>query len=143
MSKKIAAGAEKIVLDVTVGSGAFMKTKEDAIKISKMMKDIGTLAGRETGVGVDALTLIRQAPEASSATIAGREAVCVLTNMDEPVGKAVGNTLEILETIECLKGNMPDDIKEIILGIGSYIIKLAGEGDNLEENRNKKISENF
>ena len=116
MSKKIAAGAEKIVLDVTVGSGAFMRTKEAAIEISKLMKDIGSLANRET--------------------------VCVLTNMDEPVGKAVGNTLEILETIECLKGNIPEDIKEIILGIGSYIIKLAGEGDNLEENRNK-ILENI
>lgn len=116
MSKKIAAGAEKIVLDVTVGSGAFMRTKEDATKISKLMKEIGTLAGRET--------------------------VCVLTNMDEPVGKAVGNTLEILETIECLKGNIPTDIKEIILGIGSQIIKLAGEGDNLEENKNK-ILENI
>ena len=116
MSKKIAAGAEKIVLDVTVGSGAFMRTKEDATKISKLMKEIGTLAGRET--------------------------VCVLTNMDEPVGKAVGNTLEILETIECLKGNIPLDIKEIILGIGSQIIKLAGEGDNLEENKNR-ILENI
>ncbi len=116
MSKKIAAGAEKIVLDVTVGSGAFMKTKEDAVEISKLMKDIGRLANRET--------------------------ICVLTNMDEPVGKAVGNTLEILETIECLKGNLPEDIKEIILGIGSQIIKLAGEGDNIEENKNK-IMENI
>lgn len=116
MSKKIAAGADKIVLDVTVGSGAFMQTKDDAIKISKMMKDIGQLANRET--------------------------VCVLTNMDEPVGHAVGNTLEILETIECLKGNIPEDIKEIILTIGSYIIKLAGEGDNLEENR-RRLLENI
>ena len=116
MSKKIAAGAEKIVLDVTVGSGAFMKTKEDAIYIAKMMKDIGKLANRET--------------------------VCVLTNMNEPVGKAVGNTLEILETIECLKGNIPEDIKEIILAIGSYIIKLASEGENLEENK-ERILENI
>lgn len=116
MSKKIAAGAEKIVLDVTVGSGAFMKTKEDAIKISKVMKNIGTLANRET--------------------------VCVLTNMDEPVGRAVGNTLEILETIECLKGNLPEDIKEIILGIGSQIIYLAGEGDNIEQNK-ARILENI
>lgn len=116
MSKKIAAGAEKIVLDVTVGSGAFMKTKEDAVQISKMMKDIGDLANRET--------------------------VCVLTNMDEPLGHAVGNTLEILETIECLKGNIPEDIKEIILGIGAQIIKLAGEGNDLEENR-KRILENI
>ena len=116
MSKKIAAGAQKIVLDVTVGSGAFMKTKEDAIKISRIMKDIGTLSNRET--------------------------ICVLTNMDEPVGHAVGNTLEILETIKCLKGEMPEDIKEIILGIGAQIIKLAGEGDNLEENK-QKILENI
>lgn len=116
MSKKIAAGAEKIVLDVTVGSGAFMQTKEDAVEISKMMKDIGTLANRET--------------------------VCVLTNMDEPVGKAVGNILEIKETIECLKGNIPEDIKEIILGIGAQIIYLAGEGNDLEENK-KRILENI
>ena len=113
MSKKIAAGADKIVLEVTVGNGAFMQTKEDAVKISNMMKDIGKLANRET--------------------------VCVLTNMNEPEGHAVGNTLEILETIECLKGNMPEDIKEIVLTIGSYIIKLAGEGDNLEENRRRMI----
>ena len=116
MSKKIAAGAEKIVLDVTVGSGAFMQTKEEAIEISKMMKNIGNLANRET--------------------------VCVLTNMNEPVGKAVGNTLEIKEAIECLKGNIPEDIKQIILELGSQIIKLAGEGNNLEENKNK-ILENI
>ena len=116
MSKKIAAGANKIVLDVTCGSGAFMKTKEDAIKLSNMMKEIGDLAGRET--------------------------VCVITNMDEPVGYNVGNTLEIIETIECLKGNIPEDIKEIITTIGSYIIKLAGFGDNLEENK-VKILENI
>ena len=116
MSKKIAAGAEKIVLDVTVGSGAFMKTKKDALQISKMMKDIGELANRET--------------------------ICVLTNMDEPVGKAVGNTLEIIETIKCLQGDMPEDIKEIILEIGAQIIKLAGEGDNLEKNKTR-ILENI
>lgn len=109
MSKKIAAGANKIVLDVTVGSGAFMKNKEDAIELSNMMKDIGDLADRET--------------------------VCVLTNMDEPVGYAVGNTLEIIETVECLKGNIPEDIKEIITTIGSYIIKLSGKNNDLEENK--------
>lgn len=116
MSKKIAAGADKIVLEVTVGSGAFMQTIEDAKEISRMMKDIGKLANKET--------------------------VCILTNMDEPVGHAVGNTLEIIETIECLKGNIPEDIKEIITTIGSYIIKMAGEGENLEENK-KKILENI
>lgn len=115
MSKKIAAGANKIVLDVTVGSGAFMKNKEDAVELSNMMKDIGNLAGRET--------------------------VCILTNMSEPVGYSIGNTLEIIETVECLKGNIPEDIKEIITVIGSYIIKLSGKGDNLEENK-KMILEN-
>ena len=116
MSKKIASGAEKIVLDVTVGSGAFMKTKEEAIEISKIMKNIGEQANKET--------------------------ICILTNMNEPVGKAVGNTLEIIETIECLKGNIPKDIEEIILELGSYIIKLAGKGDNLEQNK-EMILENI
>ena len=115
MSKKIAAGANKIVLDVTVGTGAFMKTKEDAEELSYIMKNIGNLANKET--------------------------VCVLTNMDEPVGYSVGNVLEIMEVIECLKGNIPEDIKEIILTIGSYIIKLSGNGENLEENRNKIIEQ--
>lgn len=109
MSKKIAAGANKIVLDVTCGSGAFMKTKYEAEKLSNIMKEIGDLAGRET--------------------------VCVITNMNEPVGYAIGNSLEIIESVECLKGNMPEDIKEIITTIGSYIIKLAGKGNNLEENK--------
>ena len=85
MSKKIAAGANKIVLDVTCGSGAFMQSEKDAIELSNIMKGIGNLANRET--------------------------VCVITNMDEPVGYAIGNSLEIIETIECLKGNMPEDIK--------------------------------
>ncbi len=114
MSKKIAAGANKIVLDVTVGSGAFMKTKEEATELSHIMKNIGDLANKET--------------------------VCVLTNMEEPVGYAVGNSLEIIEVVECLRGNIPEDIKEIILTIGSYIIKLAGKCDDLIENR-KKIME--
>ena len=97
MSKKIAAGANKIVLDVTCGSGAFMQSEKDAIELSNIMKGIGNLANRET--------------------------VCVITNMDEPVGYAIGNSLEIIETIECLKGNMPEDIKEIITTIGAYILQ--------------------
>lgn len=116
MSKKIAAGANKIILDVTVGSGAFMKTKEDAEKLSIIMKNIGKLSNKET--------------------------VCVLTNMDEPVGTAVGNSLEIIEVVECLKGNMPKDIKEIILTIGSYLIKLSGKSNDLEKNR-EMIIENI
>ena len=115
MSKKIAAGANKIVLDVTVGSGAFMKTKEEASELSNIMKNIGDLANKET--------------------------VCVLTNMEEPVGFAVGNALEIIEVVECLKGNIPEDVKEIILTLGSYIIKLSGNGDDLEENRQKIMTQ--
>jgi len=116
MSKKIAAGAKKIVLDVTVGSGAFMQTKEEAEKLSNIMKNIGTLANRET--------------------------VCVLTNMSEPVGHAVGNTLEVIETVKCLKGEIPEDIKEIIATLGAYIIKLSGKNNNIEENK-KMILENI
>lgn len=116
MSKKIAAGAKKLVLEVTVGSGAFMKTKEDAEKLSHIMKDIGKLAGIET--------------------------VCVLTNMAEPVGKAIGNALEVMETIEVLRGNIPEDVKEIVTTLGAYIIKLSGKNDNLEENK-KMILENI
>ena len=59
--------------------------------------------------------------------------------MDDPTGKAVGNTLEVIETIESLKGNIEPDIKEIILNIGSYIIKLAGKGDDLEDNKAKML----
>lgn len=111
MSKKIAAGASKIVLDVTCGNGAFMKTKEDAIKLSKVMKQIGELAGKET--------------------------ICVITSMEEPLGCSVGNELEVIEAIEALKGNMKEDVKEVVLILGSYILKLAGKGDNIEENKKK------
>lgn len=109
MSKKIASGAQKIVLDVTVGSGAFMQNMKDARKLANKMIEIGKLAGRET--------------------------VCVLTNMDEPLGYAVGNNLEIIEAIKFLKGDMPEDVKEVVLELGSYMMNLAGKGDDLEENK--------
>ena len=111
MSKKIAAGANKIVLDVTCGSGAFMQDEKKAIELSKVMKQIGQLAQKEV--------------------------ICVITRMQEPLGYYVGNTLEIIETIKCLKGDMPEDIKEVVLTLGSYILKLAKLGDNLEENKIK------
>ena len=113
MSKKIAAGANKIVLDVTCGSGAFMKTKEDAEKLAYQMKRIGNLANKET--------------------------ICVLTNMDEPLGSAVGNSIEVIEVIQALKGNMKEDVKEVVLELGSNILKLAGKGKDLEENKNKML----
>lgn len=107
MSKKIASGADKIVLDVTVGSGAFMKDIENAEKLAKAMIEIGKLANRET--------------------------VCVLTNMDEPLGYAVGNTLEVKEAVEALKGNMPEDLQEVVLELGAYMIKLANVANTIEE----------
>ena len=113
MSKKIAAGANKIVLDVTYGSGAFMKTKERAEELAKVMTKIGKLAGRDT--------------------------VCVITPMEQPLGKNVGNSLEVIEAIEFLKGNMKEDVKNVVLEIGSNMIKLAGKGDNLEENKQKML----
>jgi len=106
MSKKIASGANKIVLDVTVGSGAFMKDIEQASKLAKAMIEIGKLANRET--------------------------VCVLTNMDEPLGYAIGNTLEVKEAVEALKGNMPEDVKQVVLELGAHMIKLAKVTDNIE-----------
>lgn len=116
MSKKIAAGANKIVLEVTCGNGAFMKNKEDAIKLAEEMREIGKLANKE--------------------------AVSILTNMSEPIGKTIGNTLEIIEAVEALKGNMTKDIETIVTTIGAYIIKLSRNGDNIEENK-LKIIENI
>ena len=113
MSKKIASGANKIVLDVTVGKGAFMKKKEDAEKLANQMIKIGNLAGREVK--------------------------CVLTSMDEPLGYAVGNSLEVIEAINFLKGDMLEDVKQVVLELGAYMIKLAGKGDNLEENKQKML----
>ena len=111
MSKKIASGADKIVLDVTVGSGAFMKEKESAEKLANIMIQIGKLAGKET--------------------------VCILTNMNQPLGYAVGNSLEVIEAVQCLKGDLPNDVKEVVLEIGSYMLKLAGKGNNINENKEK------
>ena len=113
MSKKIAAGANKIVLDVTYGSGAFMKTKQEAKDLADTMVEIGKLAGRET--------------------------VAVITPMEEPLGRNIGNSLEVIEAVEALKGNMAEDVKEVVLELGSNMIKLAGKGDNLEENKAKML----
>lgn len=116
MSKKIASGAQKIVLDVTVGKGAFMQNIEHARKLSKTMIEIGKLAKRET--------------------------VCVLTNMNEPLGYSIGNSLEVIEAVNFLKGNMPQDLKEVVLELGAYILKLAGKGEELQNNK-KLLLENI
>ena len=113
MSKKIASGAQKIVLDVTCGSGAFMQSKGRAEELANEMIEIGKLANRET--------------------------VCILTNMDEPLGHAVGNSLEVIEAIQFLKGDMPEDVKEVVLELGAYMVKLAGKGEDIEENKAKLL----
>ena len=108
MIKKKASGANKIVLDVTVGSGAFMKNKQEAINLAKCMNKIGKIVNKET--------------------------VSILTNMDEPLGYAIGNNLEIKEAIDCLRGNIPEDVKEVIEIIGAYMIYLSGYNKNINEN---------
>ncbi|MCI8470007.1 MAG: pyrimidine-nucleoside phosphorylase [Clostridia bacterium] len=113
MSKKIASGAQKIVLDVTVGNGAFMKNREEARKLANTMIEIGKLAKRET--------------------------VCILTNMDEPLGYAIGNALEVIEAVRFLKNDMPEDLKQVVLELGSYMMQLAGKGNDLEENKVKLL----
>lgn len=113
MSKKIASGANKIVIDVTCGHGAFMKNLEQAEELSKTMIEIGKLAGRET--------------------------ICIITDMNEPLGYAVGNSLEVIEAINFLNGDMPEDLKDVVIELGAYMIKLAGKGDNIEENKNKLL----
>ena len=109
MSKKIAAGANKVVLDVTCGSGAFMKDIKEAEELSETMINIGKLAKKET--------------------------VCIVTNMDQPLGKMVGNTLEVIEAIEALHGNMQEDVKNVVLELGAYILKLDGKGENIDGNK--------
>jgi pyrimidine-nucleoside phosphorylase len=115
MSKKIAAGAKNIILDVTCGKGAFMETKNEARVLSKLMKYIG----KNCNINV----------------------MCILTNMNEPVGYSVGNSLEVVEAVKALKGDMADDVKEIILTFGSYMLKMAGLGDNLENNKVRIMKE--
>lgn len=117
MSKKIAAGANKIVLDVTCGSGAFMKNKEDAQKLADIMIKIGDLSGRKT--------------------------VCVITDMNQPVGRSVGNTLEVIEAVDILKGKyMPEDIKHIVTELGANMLVLAGKTSTIDDGK-AKILENI
>lgn len=106
MSKKLASGAETIVLDVKTGSGAFMKTEEDAFALARTMVEIGNGAGRNT--------------------------IGVISDMDQPLGFAVGNTLEVKEAIAVLKGDGPPDVLELCLELGSYMLLGTGQENTKE-----------
>lgn len=108
MSLKIASGSNKIAFDITCGSGTYIKTKESAKKLGKMLVKLGNELDRKVGY--------------------------VITSMDEPLGYSIGHVLEIKETIQCLRGSMPQDIGDVVVALGSVILELAGVSRNLNEN---------
>ncbi|SDC38180.1 pyrimidine-nucleoside phosphorylase [Paenibacillus sp. UNCCL117] len=106
MSKKIASGADRIVLDVKTGKGAFMKTLDDAVALAQAMVGIGTEVGRET--------------------------VAVITNMDEPLGPSIGNALEVKEALDTLRGEGPAELTELCLELAAHMVFLGGLTDSYD-----------
>lgn len=109
MSKKLASGADAIVLDVKTGDGAFMKTLDDSTKLAEAMVSIGKLAGKEV--------------------------VAVISDMDQPLGNAVGNILEVQEAMDTLQGKGPKDLEELVLTLGSYMVVAAKKAETYENAR--------
>ena len=109
MSKKLASGADAIVLDVKTGDGAFMKTLEDSVALAEAMVSIGKLAGKKMAA--------------------------IISDMDQPLGNAVGNILEVKEAIDTLQGHGPKDLEELVLTLGSYMVVAAEKADTIEEAR--------
>jgi pyrimidine-nucleoside phosphorylase len=116
MSKKIASGADAIVLDVTTGDGAFMKSLEDAERLAHTMVRIGKLANRQT--------------------------MAIISDMSQPLGNAIGNANEIVEAIDALKGEGPEDLMEMVYTLGSQMVVLAKKAETLEEAR-QMLEENI
>lgn len=116
MSKKLAAGSDKIVLDVTTGSGAFIKDIEGSKELARRMTAIGKGAGKET--------------------------VAVLTSMEEPLGEAVGNNLEVIEAVKVLQGGGPEDVKEVCLALAGMMLSLGyGDGQSLSYEEGRQMAE--
>ena len=111
MSKKLAAGAQAIVLDVKVGDGAFMKTLDDARALAEQMREIGTRAGREV--------------------------TCLLTDMDQPLGRAVGNALEVDEARDTIRGDGPEDFTELVLDASARLLAYSDLGIDVDEGRRR------
>jgi len=103
MSKKLASGADRILLDVKTGSGAFMKTLDDSIRLAYEMVSIGHRSGKETAA--------------------------LITNMDMPLGNAIGNSLEVIEAIDTLKGKGPQDLQTVAVELAACMLELAEVGD--------------
>ena len=109
MSKKLASGADAIVLDVKTGDGAFMKALEDSIALAEAMVSIGKLAGKKMAA--------------------------IISDMDQPLGNAVGNILEVKEAIDTLQGHGPKDLEELVLTLGSYMVVAAEKASTIQEAR--------
>ena len=109
MSKKIASGTDALVIDVKTGAGAFMKTLDDSRKLAKALLGIGK------GVGMDCMAII--------------------SDMNQPLGNAIGNALEIKESIDLLKGQAPADITELVMTLGAHMVVMSGKADDLETAR--------